>query len=158
MEINFLQVLFQAFNFGVILFVLNKFLYKPIRKILEARETKINEGLKAAEKNLKAEADLEDTKKEALTKARREASKIIADATKDAQAQADEIIKAAKLKAGKEVESMLKSARSSADEAEKKMAESLKELTVSTTKKLLADSLSAKEVQAITNSMIKKLK
>ena len=35
MEINIYQVLFQIFNFGVVMYLLNKVLYKPVLKMLQ---------------------------------------------------------------------------------------------------------------------------
>lgn len=157
MEINFLQVLFQAVNFGVILFVLNKFLYKPIKKVLDDRQDKINEGLKAAEKNLKAQDELEKTKKQELAKARREAAKLVSDAKKDAKLQADSIVKDAKDKASQEAARIIQSAKESAKSAEADMAASVKELTIASTRKLLGSTLSDAEIKKITTAMIKKL-
>ena len=54
MEINLYQVLFQIFNFGVVMYLLNKVLYKPVLKMLDERAKKINEGMALADKNLKA--------------------------------------------------------------------------------------------------------
>jgi len=158
MEINFLQVLFQAVNFGVILFVLTKFLYKPIQNVLDERAAKINQGLKAAESNLKAEAQLEETKKKELAKAKREAAKLVSEAKKDAKLQADSMIAEAKSKASKEAAAILASAKSNAKSVEAEMTKSLKDLTVATTKKLLAESLSAKDIKNITDAMVKNLK
>lgn len=158
MEINFMQVLFQAINFGIILFLLNKFLYKPVQKMLDDRESKINDGLRAAEKNLSAQSDLEETKKKQLSKSRKEAAKIISDAKEDAKKQSSAILKKARLDATKEADVILESAASSTKAAEKKMASSLKDLTIATTHKLLSSSLSDKDIKTITTSMVKKLK
>lgn len=158
MEINFMQVLFQAVNFGVILFVLTKFLYKPIQKVLDDRASKINDGMRAAEKNLKAESELVEAKKSELAKARREAAKLISDAKTDAKKQTEAIIKKARTQAKQEADVILDAATASAKAQEKKMAESLKDLTIATTRKLLLDSLSPSAVKVITNSMVKKLK
>lgn len=158
MEINFSQVLFQIVNFGVILFVLNKFLYKPIQKVLDERARKINDGLKAAEQNLKVQADVEDRKKKELAKARREAAKLVEAAKQEAKTTTTTLIKEAKDKAAKEAAAILESARANAASIKKQQAEALKELTVATTKRLLLDTLSAKEVKTITSAMVKKLK
>lgn len=158
MEINFTQVLFQAVNFGVILFVLNKYLYKPVKNMLDQREKKINEGLAAAEKNLKAEAEAEKKKKEEISKARREASKILADAKVEAKKQADAVVEKARAEAKKESARIIDSARAAIEEEKKALQTSLKELVVKTTEKLLADSLTANEIEKITNKMVSKIK
>jgi len=157
MEINFLQVLFQAINFGVILFILNKFLYKPIQKVLEERQHRIVEGLKAAEHNLKAEHELVQAKEAVLAKARREATKLLKDARDEAKQNAEQIIKAARDKAKQEAASILESAQVSVLATQTKLRSELKDLVVATTRQLLSESLSTKEVAAITKNMLKKL-
>ena len=84
MEINIYQILFQILNFGVVMYLLNKVLYKPVMKMLDDRAKKINEGMSQAEKNLKAGEEIEKTKKAEVSKARKEASSIIAAAEVDA--------------------------------------------------------------------------
>lgn len=158
MEINISQVLFQAVNFGIIMFVLNKYLYKPVKEMLENREKKINEGLAAAERNLKAEADVEKRKKDELGKARREAAKIIADAKIEAKKQAEAYLEKAKAEAKKEAGHILDAAQTSVKEEKRALQSSLKDLVVETTKKLLAETLTAKEVEKITSGMVAKIK
>lgn len=72
----------QIVNFAILLAVLYIFLYKPILKLFKDRSTKIDEGLKNAEK-LKADAaESEQRQKVALEEARREAHRIVEQAAK----------------------------------------------------------------------------
>lgn len=112
MEINIWQVLFQAVNFGVILFVLNKVLYKPVMKMLDDRAKKINEGMAAAEKNLKEAGEIEKLKKAEVAKARKDAAAIIRQAEVEAKKAADSILEASKKKAKDEAERIVKNAES----------------------------------------------
>jgi len=157
MEINIWQVLFQAINFGVILFVLNKFLYKPIMGVLEAREKKINEGLAAAEKNLKAEEEVEKNKKSEIAKARKEALSIIKDAEKEAKDKAESIMAEAKSKAKEEAARILASAEAEKAQALKSVEKEAAKLAVAMAKKSLAEVLSPKEIETITTKLIAKL-
>lgn len=158
MEINFYQVLFQAINFGIILAVLTKFLYNPIRKVLEEREDKINAGLKAAEKKLKAESEIEKLKKNELAKARRESARIMKEAEVEAKKQAEVVLKEARDKAKKEAERIVESAEVSIKAKEKEQEKALKTLVVETTAKLLGDSLTQKDVERVTKKMASSLK
>lgn len=158
MEINFWQVLFQIVNFGVIFLVLKKYLYKPVLKLLSDRRDKINAGLAAAEKNLKAEKDSEDEKKVILTKARKEASVIIKDATLESKKQADAIIKEAKEKASLEAARIVTKAENEATQKQKEASLALKDLVIATTSKVLSESLSAKDLAGINKAIAKKLK
>lgn len=70
----------QIVNFLVLLFILQKLLYKPILKVLEERKRKIEEGLLNAEKIKK---ELEETKaksQQVIDKAIEESKKIVIEA------------------------------------------------------------------------------
>jgi F-type H+-transporting ATPase subunit b len=70
----------NCISFIIVCFLLNKFAYKPIVEMLEARREKIAEGLRNAEK-IKAElADAEAKKAEILSKANADATRMIEEA------------------------------------------------------------------------------
>ena len=155
MEINFLQVLFQVVNFGVILFLLNKILYKPVLKLLDDRAKKINDGMYLAEKNIKEAGETEKLKKAELAKARKEASAIIVLAEKDAKSVADSIISEARAKAKAEAVAILDGANK---EVEHNQAKNAKQMGILATERLesaLGKTLTAKEIDAITVAMLK---
>jgi len=82
----------QILNFLVLVFVLAKFVYKPILGIMEERKNKIASDLETAEK---AKNDAEAVKAEYAAKladARQEAQAIIENARKTAQAAHDKIM------------------------------------------------------------------
>jgi F-type H+-transporting ATPase subunit b len=79
----------NCFSFLLVCFLLNRFAYKPVVTMLEARRDKIEESLKNAEK-IKAElADAEAKKAEILTKANADATKMIEEARAAAAAIAE---------------------------------------------------------------------
>jgi len=83
--INPLILLAQIVNFAILLFLLKRFLYKPILKILEERKEKVATSLKNAEE---IEKRLESTKAEQeaiLDKARSEASAFLNETKKEAK-------------------------------------------------------------------------
>jgi F-type H+-transporting ATPase subunit b len=84
MEIELPQIIFQMINFGVVLFVLNRFLYRPVLKMLEERRQKVEAAAKAAEETLKEKSSLDERKEEILKKAKKEAAGILAQAKADA--------------------------------------------------------------------------
>ena len=82
----------QILNFLVLVFVLAKFVYKPVLGIMEERKNKIASDLETAEK---AKNDAEAVKAEYAAKladARQEAQAIIENARKTAQAAQDKIM------------------------------------------------------------------
>ncbi len=158
MQINLTQVLLQALNFGLLVAVLTKFLYKPILNILKQREDKINEGLKAADNHLKAEAELEKKTKAEIARARREAAAIIKTATADAKKQAATLIASAKEEAKLEQQKSLEKLALEFNQKEKSLDKKLGSLVVAATEKLLSDSLTQKDIERITKSAVTKLK
>lgn len=155
MEINIYQILFQIFNFGVVMYILNRVLYKPVMKMLDDRAKKINEGMSQAEKNLKAGEEIEKTKKAEISKARKEANTIIAAAEVDAKKKADEIIKKAHEKAKEEVANMTKAAEKEIENAKAKLQKEATILAAAMAKKALEGALTAKEVETVTAKMLK---
>ena len=101
MEIKYLDVIIQLINFGIVAFALNYFLYEPIKKVLDQRAKKVEAGTKAAEENLKKQAELDKQGNEELKKARAEAKAILKDAQQKAEKQALDIIEKAKAEAKK---------------------------------------------------------
>ena len=78
--IQWTKLIPQLFNFGIVLFVLWKWAYKPVFNMLDARQKKIAESIANADK-IKAElAQTEADRQKTLAEAGDLANKIIADA------------------------------------------------------------------------------
>lgn len=83
--INGYTLLAQTVNFLIVLFVLWKFAYKPVLKMLRDRSKTIEKGLKDAEKAQEALENAQNTKTDVLSKAQKEASELITNARKDSE-------------------------------------------------------------------------
>ena len=158
MEINFWQVFFQAVNFGVIMFLLNKILYKPVMKLLDERAKKINESMALADKNTKEANETEKLKKAEIAKARKEATTIIRVAEGDAKKAGEVIIENAKAKAKVEAERIVKNAESEVVTQKKAMESQVVELAGAMAKKALSAAISATDAEKITIAMLGKMK
>ena len=147
----------QIVNFLVILFILKKFLYKPILDLLKKRETAIKEGLKQAEE---ARVKLEKVvaqEKEILKNAQLASKKIIEDARNEAR----EIAKQMGENTRKQTEKMVNDAkeqiaRESID-TEKRLAVSVSKLAINFLEKTLKDFFSEKEQKEVLSKALKKL-
>lgn len=96
LEIKWQLLLAQAVNFFILLFILKKFLYKPMLKFLRERREAIETGLKkseAAEQQFKEMRKLQATE---LAKTRKEAQQIVDEAKKRAEDAQNEILATAK--------------------------------------------------------------
>ncbi|KKT82045.1 MAG: ATP synthase F0 subunit B [Candidatus Yonathbacteria bacterium RIFCSPLOWO2_01_FULL_43_27] len=91
--IDWKLILIQAVNFGLLLFVLHRFLYKPILAVVDARREKIERSIKNA---LRAEEDLGKAEAERihiLHEARLKGDELIEGAKKSALGEEHVIIK-----------------------------------------------------------------
>jgi F-type H+-transporting ATPase subunit b len=102
--VNPLLLAAQVVNFLVLLFILKRFLYKPLLKVLEERKEKIAESLKQAEEIQETLTKTEEEKEKKLAAATLEARGLIEEATKNA----NQIIAQAHTKASKDIEEILK--------------------------------------------------
>ncbi len=74
----------QLVNFSIVLFVLHRYLYKPVFAMLQKRQEIIAKGLADAENAAKEKAVIADTKDEILRSAREEGGGIVKDLRKQA--------------------------------------------------------------------------
>jgi F-type H+-transporting ATPase subunit b len=75
--INVFWILIALLNFVLLLVILQLFAFGPISRMLEARRTRIEEGLRDAEQARRDRESAEQERLEALQEARREANEII---------------------------------------------------------------------------------
>jgi F-type H+-transporting ATPase subunit b len=104
-------------NFIIIFFILKRFAFKPIQKIVNERQKKIEEGIENAEK---AEANLlaaEKTKEKKIEEARMKANQIIA----TAQKKGDEMLDETQIRAVKEKERIIRDGEQAVEESKKKI-------------------------------------
>lgn len=92
-------LLAQAINFFVLLFILRKFLYKPILKMLASRREKIETGLKKAKEAEEQLQKIDAMKDEVLSAAHQRELEILKGAEIQAHAKEKEMIEQARLKA-----------------------------------------------------------
>jgi F-type H+-transporting ATPase subunit b len=95
------KLLFQVINFLLLLYLLNRFLFKPVLKLLDERETRIKKGLEDAEAAARDRELAQAEREAALDEARKEAQAMIARATKIADDSRAEILAEAKAQAEK---------------------------------------------------------
>lgn len=148
----------QAVNFFLLLFILKKFLYKPILGMLEKRKEVIAESLKNAEEIEKKLQAIGDEREEALKKAGKEAEEIIKDAT-DA---AGKIITEAHEKAGEDIKKMVakseEAMKRERDALHQEVRSEISNLVVLAMQKVTGKVISAKEQKDLIDKSIKELK
>lgn len=147
----------QVVNFLLLLWILKKFLYKPILAMLDERKRKIEQGLKdAAEAEKRLQQSLEKESK-LLKNAQEQARKLLEDAKEQQQLL---LIEAEKTTQDK-VDAMLSEAKQQIThdtaEAEKRLTKNVSKLAIEFLQTATADLFGAKEQEIVMKNAVKKL-
>jgi len=94
--INTTSLLIQMANFGLLVFLLQKFLYKPVMHKIDERNAKIAASLAKEEELVKKAESLDHQESALLKKAKEEAHQYLAEAKKEALSQKETLLKEAK--------------------------------------------------------------
>ncbi len=150
-------LLAQLINFAILVFVLKKFLYKPIISMLDKRKKEIDDGLKLAEKMKTEEEKLEDKHRKVIEAARKEAKDIVDEAKKQAKTQTKEIIEKAHKDAGEVLAKAKEQIVMARKENEKELREEAVDMAVAMIKRVLPISVSVDEQRKLLARQIKDL-
>ena len=112
----------QIGTFLVLVWFVKQFLWEPVLKVLEDRQTKIADGLAAAERGMHEKELAEKRAAETLREAKEQATEIIA----QAQRRGDEIVEESKRVARVEGERLLTAARAEIDREMNRAREGLR--------------------------------
>ena len=109
--VNWMLLAAQVVNFTILLLILNRFVYKPVIKLLEERKAKIAESLANAKKIEDRLDKLEVDRAKVIQEAKDESKKIIT----EARSIADTIKTEADKDAAKRLEAAIKKAESASE-------------------------------------------
>ena len=139
--INLGAVLWHTVNFLILLFVIQRFLYKPVVRMLDERSNRIRESLAHAEQVQAETARLEAESKSILDEARRDGQQILAQANRTAE----QIMAEARRQAQSEGERLIERARDEIgrerDQAFQELREQVADLAVSAAGRVVQRSL-----------------
>lgn len=155
--INPILLIAQIVNFLILLFILNRILFKPLMKVLEERKQKIATSLKEAEQiaielqeaEVKSQEIVEVGNKKAdqlIIAAKDIAEKIKEEAIKQAKSEVDKIFKKGQENLGLEKEKMRASLR-----------EELQVVVVMAVEKVIGKTLSTEEKESITKTSVQEI-
>jgi F-type H+-transporting ATPase subunit b len=141
--VDWWKLISQMISFSIVVFVLNKYAYKPILDVLAARRAKIAEGLANAEEIKKQLAAAQAQSADILAKANASAQKII----DEARAVAKSLQEKESQRAIMEAEQIITKAREATEREHNKMLATLKRevarLVIDTTGKVTGKILTA---------------
>ena len=135
----------QLVNFLIILFIVWRFVYRPLLKTMDKRNKKIEDGLKNADEAKLALSSAQESKKAVLKEADKEAQALIDKAHAEAEAQR----KAMLAETHKEIEQHVEQARTQMKEERDATVKAVKgemaQLIFTATEKVLGKTLSEKD-------------
>lgn len=148
----------QVVNFLILLFILKKFLYKPILKLLDERKKRVEDSLKNAEEIERRLAEIASKEAESILSSAREGEKIIKQAgiqgtqiIADANKIAEQIIK----KAADQAKQLMVQEKISFHES---LREHLSDLILLIVQKVTGKTLTKHDEKRIAQDAIKSLK
>jgi F-type H+-transporting ATPase subunit b len=117
------EIIVTICNTLITFLIIKKFLFKPVRKMMAAREQEVQTMYEAADKAQTEAEQLRSEYTERLSKAKEEAAEIVGSATRRATARSEEILKESTQQAA----AMLKKAESTIEQERKKAMNEIKD-------------------------------
>ncbi len=153
-SINLWNMVASLANLAIIFWIVKKFLYKPVKKMLDARQATIDGDYLAAQQ---ARQEAENSKEEytqRLSAAKDEAEEIIQSAVAMAKLREKEIIASAKADAGVIVRQAHENASLEMKKAEATIKEEIVDVSARLTEKLLGREIAAEDHKELIDSFI----
>lgn len=155
--INAYQLLAQGVNFLILMFVLKKFLLKPLLVLLEKRKASIIDQIKSEEDLSKRIKDYEHKDQQVLKQAKLKADEIIKQAQTQAGKEAAEIIAVARQNSKKMMALAEKNAKSELDKGKIKLQALVIKQAAVLANRALSEFLSKADQKKITEAQIERL-
>lgn len=148
----------QILNFLIVLFLLKKFLYKPILDLLKKRQDVIKDGLRKADEAQNRLAKTMEQEKTILKNAQTQAQKIMEQAKEEIKNLSKKMEEGMKAISDKILSDARGQIQKETQEAEKKLTLSVGHVAIKLLEKALPSLLSGKDQEAILQRAIRKIK
>ncbi len=148
----------QIVNFLIVLYVLKRFLYKPVLSMLDERKKTIKEGIERAAEGQRMLEDASHQQKKLLKEAHDQATLIIADAKKAASSIVSETETTMKKRTDKMIKEAEIQIMEEAKKTEERLSSHVSALAVQFLQQALKDLFTEKDQEEIMVRAIKQLK
>ena len=156
-SVNLWQILISLANLVILTLIVKKFLFKPVKKMLDARRATIDEGYAKAEA---AQAEAEENRRNyaaAMAAAKQTADQLISEASRDAERRGLEIESAAREQAAEIRRQAEADARLEKKKAEQEMKREIADVSAQLTGKLLEREITAEDHRALIDSFLQEI-
>ena len=144
----------QLINFGILLFVMYRFVYKPILRLLDDRTKKIEKGLADADASRQKLEEMTEREREIVTEAKKQAKELIAAAEAQAQVNRDEIIASAKEESAKILQQSQKNIEEQKIQLIGDVKKEVAQLVMTAVEKVIGEKMDEKQDTKIINDAI----
>ena len=156
-SVNLWQILISLANLALLFLIVKKFLFKPVRNVLDKRQRELDEQYDAAKA---AQAQADESRRsweETLSGARGQADAILQEATEQAKGRADKLMAEAKESA----DGIVRNARNEAELERQKASDSIKREIVAVSgalaEKMLEREINTDDHRALIDSFIEEM-
>lgn len=157
MSFSVSDMIFAIVNFLVLLAILNKFLFKPLLKTMDARKDEIRQDLdEAAQANAEAQKSKEEYLQQ-LERAKEDAQQIIAEAMKAGEKTKEDLIAQAQEETAQMTEKAREMIRLEKEEALMQLRDEVSSLVVLAAGKLIEEALDEEAHEKLAHKCIAKV-
>jgi len=154
-HIDWKLIVAQLVNFAIVLFVLYKFAYGPMLKLMNERTEKIEKGLKNSEEAQQKLLEIAQKEKAVLVEARKAAQEIVAGAEAVAIKSKEEILVSAKNQSEKILEDAVKRIETEKNKMLQEVKAEVAELVIAATGKVIGEKMNAGKDKELIEKAIK---
>jgi F-type H+-transporting ATPase subunit b len=152
--INAVAFLSQLVSFGIVFFILWKYGFPAIIKILDQRQAVIREGIENAERAKRDLAEASERAEQILADARRQAQETIERASKGAQQEANRIIEDARASAEQVTQQQIARIQQEANRARNELNRFVVNLSIDAAGKVISRSVDSKDNRRLVEEFV----
>jgi len=156
-SVNLWQILISLANLAILFVIVKKFLFKPVKRMIEQRQKEIDDQYASAAEAEKQASDSREEWENKLSTANAEADAILQEATDNAKNRGDKIVAEAKERA----DSIVRTAQSEAELERRKATDGIKreivEVSGALTEKMLEREINTEDHRKLIDSFIEKI-
>lgn len=157
MSIHIPDIVWAIINFLILVAILNKFLYKPVTKMLDERKNEVVSNLNKAEESKQEAEKLKDEYAEHLKNARSEAQEIITKANKLGEETKNEIVAQARAEAEKVSAKAQEEIRLEKTKALSELRDEVASLAVLAAGKIITKNIDIKDQEQMVQDFVKEV-
>ncbi len=156
-SVNIWQILISLLNLIILFFIIKKFLFKPVTKMLSKRQNEIDEIYGEADESRRAAEKNKLFWDEKITSVKEETDEMLKAAHESAKKQSESIVSKAKEQAGVIVRLAENQAKLEKKKAEAEIKQEIVEVSTALANKLLEREINLADHRYLINSFIEKI-